>query len=119
VHLPIDRQLALSAAVRELGEGQGVSDSDRIEHALRLLGLVYDREAFRLARAALDSEDLKLRGTALEYLDNVLPSTVKATLFALIPDPRSQRSERVTQDLLDELRRSGLFEASRLRSREN
>jgi hypothetical protein len=119
VHLPIDRQLALSAAVRELGESAGVSDADRIEHALRLLGLVYDREAFRLARAALDSADLKLRGTALEYLDNVLPSTVKATLFALIPDPRSQRSERVTQDLLDELPRSGLFDASRLRSREN
>ncbi|MEY2931484.1 MAG: hypothetical protein RL033_2233 [Pseudomonadota bacterium] len=115
VHLPIDRQLALSAAVRELHDGVGVSNADRIEHALRLLGLVYDREAFRLARAALDSPDLKLRGTALEYLDNVLPSSVKGTLFALIPDPRSQKSERVTQELLDELRRSGLFDASRLR----
>lgn len=119
VHLPIDRQLALSAAVRELGESAGVSNTERVEHALRLLGLVYDREAFRLARAALDSADLKLRGTALEYLDNVLPSTVKGTLFALIPDPRSQKSERVTQELLDELRRSGLFEASRLRARDN
>ncbi len=118
VHLPIDRQLALSAAVRELGDNEGVASADRIEHALRLLGLVYDREAFRLARAALDSPDLKLRGTALEYLDNVLPSTVKATLFALIPAPRSQKSERVTHELLDELRRSGLFDASRLRSGE-
>ena len=53
VHLPIDRQLALSAAVRELGESAGVSNPDRVEHALRLLGLVYDREAFRLAAQKL------------------------------------------------------------------
>jgi ATP:ADP antiporter, AAA family len=112
VHLPIDRQVALAAAARELTAASEASDVDRIEHALRLLGLVFDREAFRLARGALDSADPKLRGTALEYLDNVLPSAIKATLFPLIPDQRAPKSERVTQELIDELRRSGLFDLS-------
>jgi len=45
-------------------------------------------------------------------LDNVLPSGIKATLFALIPDPRARKSERINQELIDELRRSGLFDFS-------
>jgi hypothetical protein len=61
-------------------------------------------------KTALDSADHKLRGTALEYLDNVLPTGIKATLFALIPEPRSPKSERINQELIDELRRSGLFD---------
>jgi len=112
VHLPIARPVALAAVARELAAPAEVSNADRIEHVLRLLGLVFDREAFRLARAALDSADHKLRGTALEYLDNVLPSGIKATLFALIPDPRAPKSERINQELIDELRRSGLFDFS-------
>jgi AAA family ATP:ADP antiporter len=112
VDVPVDRQSALSAAVRELAAREDVSNADRIEHTLRLLGLAFDREAFRLARSALDGTDLKLRGTALEYLDNVLPGAIKSTLFALIPDPRSAKSERVNQELIDELRRSGLFDLS-------
>jgi hypothetical protein len=111
VPLPIERQAALSAAARELAAPEGASNADRIEHTLRLLGLVFDREAFRLARSALDSVDLELRGTALEYLDNVLPGGIKATLLALVP-ARSAKSERVNQELIDELRRSGLFELS-------
>jgi ATP:ADP antiporter, AAA family len=122
VQLPIERQVALTVAARELTATSEASDSDRIEHALRLLGLVFDREAFRLARGALDSVDPKLRGTALEYLDNVLPSAIKSTLFPLIPDQRAPKSERVTQELIDELRRSGLFDLSTraaLRARDN
>jgi hypothetical protein len=121
VNVPIDKPVALTSASRELGAKAEASSGDRIEHALRLLGLVFDREAFRLARAALDSADPKLRGTALEYLDNVLPGSIKSTLFALIPDQRAPKSERVTQELLDELRRSGLFDVSvraALRARE-
>jgi hypothetical protein len=112
VNVPIDKAVALAAAARELAAKSEAPSGARIEHALRLLGLVFDREAFRLARAALDSADPKLRGTALEYLDNVLPGSIKSTLFALIPDQRAPKSERVTQELLDELRRSGLFDVS-------
>jgi AAA family ATP:ADP antiporter len=110
VHVPIERPTALAAVARELAAPAEASNADRIEHVLRLLGLVFDREAFRLAWSALDSSDHKLRGTALEYLDNVLPSGIKAPLFALIPDPRAPKSERINQELIDELRRSGLFD---------
>lgn len=107
VTLPLDRVAALGTVARELGTDAGLGDAERIEHALRLLGLVFDGEAFRLARSALAGQDPKLRGTALEYLDNVLPASIKAPLFALVPVERSQKSERINQELIDELRRSG------------
>jgi ATP:ADP antiporter, AAA family len=109
VDVPITKPAALAAVLRELGATPDVAVSDRVEHALRLLGLVFDRDAFRLARGALDSPDLKLRGTALEYLDNVLPVAIKSALFGLLPAPGAPKSARVTQELIDELRRSGLF----------
>jgi len=112
VPVPVERPTALAAVARELGAPAGASNAERIEHVLRLLGLVFDRDAFRLAWSALGSSDAKLRGTALEYLDNVLPSGIKASLFALVPEPRAPKSERINQELIDELRRSGLFDLS-------
>jgi HEAT repeat protein len=104
VRAPLERTPALAAAARELG---GAADPERVEHVLRLLGLVFDREAFRLARAALGHSDHKLHGTALEYLDNVLPASIKLTLFAALPTAVSRAtSPRVERELLDELRRT-------------
>lgn len=103
---PIARNPAISVAARELGSADDVPRSERVEHVLRLLGLVFDREAFRLARAALGNADPRLRGTALEYLDNVLPAAIKSTLFAVLPPAPSGRTERVERELLDELRRT-------------
>jgi ATP:ADP antiporter, AAA family len=106
VAAPIGRTPALAAATRELEGGDGPPDSDRVEHVLRLLGLVFDREAFRLARAALGHPDAKLHGTALEYLDNVLPAAIKMVLFTALPSQPGLRSQRVEHELLDELRRT-------------
>jgi hypothetical protein len=104
VRPPLERTPALAAAARELG---GNTEPERVEHVLRLLGLVFDREAFRLARAALGHSDEKLHGTALEYLDNVLPTSIKLTLFAALPTVVSRAtSPRVERELLDELRRT-------------
>jgi AAA family ATP:ADP antiporter len=105
VNVPLGRTSALAVATREL-DGDGPPDPERVEHVLRLLGLVFDREAFRLARSALGHADAKLHGTALEYLDNVLPATIKAALFSLLPSQPSLRSQRVEHELLDELRRT-------------
>ena len=103
----LERTSALATAARELGNPSGATDPERVEHVLRLLGLVFDREAFRLARAALGHSDEKLRGTALEYLDNVLPTPIKTALFAALPPVRSRPSSpRVEHELLDELRRT-------------
>jgi hypothetical protein len=105
VNVPLGRTSALAVATREL-HSDGPPDPERVEHVLRLLGLVFDREAFRLARAALGHPDAKLHGTALEYLDNVLPTAIKITLFAGLPSQPGLRSQRVEHELLDELRRT-------------
>jgi len=106
VNTPIGRTPALAAAARELDAKEGPPDPDRVDHVLRLLGLVFDREAFRLARAALGHADAKLHGTALEYLDNVLPAAIKMPLFAVLPSQPGLRSQRVEHELIDELRRT-------------
>jgi ATP:ADP antiporter, AAA family len=105
VHVPLGRTSALVVATREL-DGDAPPDPERVEHVLRLLGLVFDREAFRLARSALGHPDAQLHGTALEYLDNVLPAGIKVTLFAGFPSQPGLRSQRVERELLDELRRT-------------
>jgi hypothetical protein len=101
---PLGRSAALGAASRELSLQRPSSES--VEHVLRLLGLVFDREAFRLSRAALSSSDPKLHGTALEYLDNVLPTALKTALFSVLPAQPSHKSPRVEHELLEELRRT-------------
>jgi AAA family ATP:ADP antiporter len=106
VSVPLGRTSALAVAARELDDQEGPPDPERVEHVLRLLGLVFDREAFRLARAALGHADAKLHGTALEYLDNVLPSAIKTTLFSNLPSQPGLRTQRVEHELLDELRRT-------------
>jgi hypothetical protein len=105
VNVALGRTSALAVATREL-DGDGPPDPERVEHVLRLLGLVFDREAFRLARSALGHPDAKLHGTALEYLDNVLPAAIKVALFAGLPAQPGLRSQRVERELLDELRRT-------------
>jgi hypothetical protein len=41
----------------------------------------------RLALRALSGDDEKLRGTALEYLEQVLPTDVKSPLFPFLAAP--------------------------------
>ena len=43
------------------------------EHVFNLLALVLEREPVHIAARAFDSDDMYLRGTALEYLETVLP----------------------------------------------
>ena len=52
-----------------------------LEHVFDLLGLVLPPEALRLSLEGLLTRDPQLRGTALEYLDGVLPATVRAALW--------------------------------------
>lgn len=106
VHVPLSRAHTLEIAARELSLDAGTTIHERVEHCLRLLGLAIDHEAFRLARLALGSDDPKLRGTALEYLDNVLPSGIRGALFTLIAAEGGAKSSRQEHELLDELRRT-------------
>jgi ATP:ADP antiporter, AAA family len=127
--LSIDRERVLAVVLREMAVERGVWESRRLidtadeetspmaiemlrnrvsrslEHLFTLLSLVYPRETLRLAFHALHTEDSYLRGTALEYLETVLPEPVWARLSALlesgeVPAGRTRASAEVLQDLL-------------------
>jgi ATP:ADP antiporter, AAA family len=55
-----------------------------LEHVFAVLALVFEREPMRLALQALSGEDDHLRGTALEYLEQVLPEAVKGSLWPFV-----------------------------------
>ena len=65
-------------AENALGDGGSTLSLD---HVFTLLGLVLERDALQLALHALSSGDRNLRGTALEYLDNVLPDDLRRALW--------------------------------------
>jgi ATP:ADP antiporter, AAA family len=105
VPVPLVRDRTLAFAINEL-TNETLSPGERVEHALRLLGLSFERDAFRLAHAALVSGDEKLRGTGLEYLENVLPESVRGALLAALATVSSPKPRRLERELLDELRRT-------------
>jgi ATP:ADP antiporter, AAA family len=74
-------------------------------HVFNLLALLHDPDVLRLAFAALASNDTRLRGTGLEYLEVVLPPDLGARLVQLVSRPgREPRPARahgmVVEDLL-------------------
>ena len=79
--------------------------SRSLEHLFTLLSLILPRETLRLAFHALHTDDSYLRGTALEYLETVLPASLWNKLVPLLQrgdesasPPRG--SGRALEDLL-------------------
>lgn len=127
--LQIDRDRVMSVILKEIGVERGVWESrqlidqgeeefspmesevlrDRVsrsvEHLFTLLSLILPRETLRLAFHALHTNDPYLRGTALEYLETVLPDWIWAKLSPLleqggVPAARVRGSANAVQDLL-------------------
>jgi hypothetical protein len=91
-------ELALSpTAVYEAVERELTRASDDSvvrEHVFNLLSLVLEREPVQIAAMAFDSADVHLRGTALEYLEVVLPSAIFGALaprLSAAPGPASHK----------------------------
>ncbi|WP_437710845.1 hypothetical protein WMF45_37915 [Sorangium sp. So ce448] len=89
--------------------------SRSLEHVFRVLSLCLDREPLEIAYRALHADDAHLRGTALEYLENVLPAPIRESLWPYLgarapapPEPSAAepRAPRLPEHALDELRRS-------------
>jgi ATP:ADP antiporter, AAA family len=59
-----------------------------VSHVFNLLALVHDPDVLRLAFAALASQDRRLRGTGLEYLEVLLEADLGARLVALLAQHR-------------------------------
>ncbi len=125
----VDRAYVLGVVEKEIGVERGVWESrqlidsaeeerspmevevlrDRVsrslEHLFTLLSLILPRETLRLAFHALHTDDSYLRGTALEYLETVLPASLWNKLMPLLQrgdesasPPRD--SGRALEDLL-------------------
>jgi len=72
--------------------------SRSLQHVFSILALVFEREPMRRALTALSGDDEILRGTALEYLDEVLPSDVKAALWPYVSPPKGREKPRAVDD---------------------
>jgi AAA family ATP:ADP antiporter len=98
------KRLTLQAAARELE-----TEPDRAyEIVFMLLALALDREPLELAQRALRSADPKQRGTALEYLEQVIPEPIRSGLWPYLQAGRlpSGRPTRLAADIENELRQS-------------
>lgn len=101
--LPGDKVLAIAAREAE----HAASSARHLEHVFALLALVADREPLEIALTALRAGDEALRGTALEYLDNVLPPPVREKLWPHLGGrQRLAPSGRSPEEIRDELLRS-------------
>ncbi|MFN3197858.1 MAG: hypothetical protein ACE366_05505 [Bradymonadia bacterium] len=78
-----------------------------LQHVFTLLALILPKQPLTIAFRGLHTDDPTLRGTALEYLESVLPPDIRAPLWPFIegeqgPAPANRNREQV----LDELVRS-------------
>ena len=115
--LAMTREAAFQAVLREVESGAGVWESrslldrmddeswspvmdefvrDRanrsLEHVFTLLAVALPRQPLRIAFRGLHTDDPLLRGTALEYLENVLPPEIRKPLWPYLEDNRPKRS---------------------------
>jgi ATP/ADP translocase len=97
---------ALTLAEQELGRG-GEMQQVR-EHVFNLLALALEREPVQMAARAFASDDAYVRGTALEYLETVLPPRMFSSFQALLPvtGPAPVRRQK-SADARAELLRAG------------
>ena len=74
-----------------------------LEHVFTILSLHLDREALRMAFRALHHEDTHHRGTALEYLDTILPAEVRDGLWPYLGTTAPLQAARPANEILAEL----------------
>ena len=79
--------------------------SRSLEHLFTLLTLALPRETVRLAFHGLHTDDRYLSGTAIEYLETVLPEAVWAKLRPFLEEDegRATRPARTSQEAMREL----------------
>ena len=127
----IDTQRVFAAVEREAGVGRPVWESRRLldgvastealspldefvrdragtslAHVFTLLALVLPREPLQVAFRSLQTDDQHLRGTALEYLDGMLPPVIRERLWPFLETGPARRSTRPRDEVMAELLRS-------------
>ena len=95
-----DSQSFLEALVKDRA-------SQALAHVFTLLALVLPTEPLRMAFRGLHTDDQGLRGTALEYLECVLPADTRERLWPFLEDRRPPRmAARPRDEALADLLRS-------------
>jgi AAA family ATP:ADP antiporter len=106
----VRREAVFEAVARELVAWLSAGDEEderRLLHVFTLLSLALEPEPLRMSLRALRGDDARLRGTALEYLENVLPESVRGPLWPRLPAADQSRGPaRPAAEVEDELRRS-------------
>jgi AAA family ATP:ADP antiporter len=105
---------AFSAAQRELTLAR--ASPRGLEHVFGLLSLGVPGEPLAVALRAWRTDDRSLRGTALEYLQNVLPATVWGSLGPWLGS-RAAATGRTLDEVRDDLLRSTAASESARRSK--
>ena len=123
IHAAVLREVAVD---RKVWEGQRLLDqseeterspfvdrflrdraSRSLEHVFTLLALTLPRQPLIVAFRGLHTSDQGLRGTALEYLEGVLPDAVHGALWPFLEDKRpAKQAPRARAEILDELMHS-------------
>ncbi len=115
----VDRELTAGKIFRE-GQSLGEIDSQTLdkdwldeflkerahtglEHVFTLLALVYPQGPLLVAFRALHVEDRQLRGTALEYLDSILPENTRQLLWQVVGEQPAGGEARHNEAVLDDL----------------
>jgi len=82
--------------------------SRSLSHVFTLLSLVLPFEPLQIAYRGLHTGDDKLRGTALEYLESVLPKPIREGLWPFIEERRraTDSASRPREQILADLMRS-------------
>jgi ATP/ADP translocase len=104
----VGREEVLGRVRRELDSGETVDR--QLPQLFALLSLTLERGPLQIAWAAMKGQDRALRGTALEYLANVLPDDVFPRIRSVFgastaPLPSSRRP---VEQVADELRASSV-----------
>jgi AAA family ATP:ADP antiporter len=99
--LSVMRTDVFAVALREVKGTEGVLDLD---HVFTLLSLALEREPLQIALQAVRGTDRRLRGTALEYLETVLPETLRGALWPSFGEQApAARTARPRQDVMNKL----------------
>jgi hypothetical protein len=77
-----------------------------LAHVFTLLALVLPREPLQIAFRSLQTDDQQLQGTALEYLDGILPSRIRERLWPFLEHRPTVRTGRPREEVIAELLRS-------------
>jgi hypothetical protein len=114
--LAMPATLVYAAVERELAAEAAEGDA-QLDHVFVLLSLVGQREPLRVSRWALrEGGEPRIRGTALEYLEQILPEGVRRKLLQRLGADAVARPLRARNEIEDELQRSSVLLRSELRA---